>query len=109
MICLTIHHDVVNYDYDHDLAVLIVTIGGLLIINAQTSMNAHHYCVGYCVYLTAIDHHHEMMARCHHLCHRHQAHLSTLMADYLDHSVRESGHILIESHRYLAACHSDQI
>jgi len=105
MICLIVYHYVVYYDYDHDLSVSIMTIGGLPIVNAQISMNMHHYCVGYCVYSTVIYNHHEMMDRCHH----HQDNCSTLMVDYPDHLVHESGHVLIKSHRYLVVCHSDQI
>jgi hypothetical protein len=107
-IYVTIYHHVVNYDYDHDLVVLIVTIGGLLIIEAQILMNVHHYCVDYCVYSTVIDRHHETMDRfcCHH---RHQAHHGILRVDYPSHSVRESGHILIGHHRCLVVDGSDQI
>jgi hypothetical protein len=95
MIYLNVYHHVMNYDYDHDLVVLIVMIGGLPIIEAQISMNAHHYCVGYCVYSTAIDCHHGTMARCR-LCHRHQAHRGILRVDYPGHSVRELGHVLTD-------------
>jgi len=108
MICLIIYHYVTNYDYDCDLIVSIMTISGLLTVDAQISMNTHHYCVNYCVYSTVIDCHHETMDHCH-LHHCHQAHHSILTVDYLGHLVRELGHILIKSHRYLAVCHSDQI
>jgi hypothetical protein len=86
-----------NYDYDHDLVVLIMMIGGLLIVDAQISMNASHYCVDYCTYSTVINCHHETMDRCH-LHHRHQAHRGILMVDYPGHSVRELGYILIKNH-----------
>ena len=107
-ICLIVSHHVVSYDYDHDLVVLIVMIGGLPIVEAQISMNTRHYYVGYCVYSATIDHHHEMMDRFHRH-HRHQAHRSILRADYPGHSVCELGHVLIEHRRYLMVCRSDQI
>jgi len=86
---------VMNYDYDCDLVVLITMIGDLPIIKAQISMIAHHRCVDYCVCSIVIDRHPETMDHFRH-CHCHQAHHSILRADYLSHSARESGHVLIE-------------
>ena len=107
-IYVTVYPHVVNYDYDHNLVVLVVRIGGLLTVEAQILMNVCHYCVDYCVYSTAIDHNHEMMV-CFHCCHCHQAHHSILTADYPTHSVHESGHILIGHRQCLMGDCSDQI
>jgi hypothetical protein len=107
-IYVTVHPHVVSYDYDHNLVVLVITIGGLLIIEAQILMNARHYCVDYCVYSTAIDRHHEMMDRFRRH-HHHQAHRSILRADYPGHLVRELGHVLIRHCRCLMVDRSDQI
>jgi hypothetical protein len=92
-IYVIIYPHVMNYDYNHDLVVVVVTIVGLLIVEAQILMNVCHYCVNYCVYSTAIDHHHETMDRFRRH-HRHQVHRGIPRADYPDHSVRESGHVL---------------
>jgi len=108
MIWLIVYHAVVNYDYDRDLVVSIVTIGDLPTIDAQISMNARHYCVDYCIYSTTIGHYHGTMARCR-LHHHHQAHCGILRADHPGHSVCESGHILTKLRQYLVVCHSDQI
>ena len=107
-ICVTVYPHVMNYDYDHDLVVLVVRISGLLTVEAQILMNACHYCVSYCIYSTAIDRHHETMDRFRRH-HRHQARHGILTADYPGHLVHESGHVLTGHCRCLVVNRSDQI
>jgi hypothetical protein len=106
---LIVYRHVVNYNYDYNKLVAIVTIDGLPIVEFRILTISRHYCADCYVYLIMINYHHGMMAHCHHLHHHHQIHHGTPMVGYLTPLAHESGHVSSDDCGYLEVCHSDQI